>query len=128
MKNKHTKNCKLKNGMFRKNQTHDIREEMISMTEELSLNNLALPPKQIWLNILGEMTERHSFWIGLTDVALKRMVLNIRAKSTGGDVNRAIEQDNMIQVKDLNIFLQFNVSVPDRNTNKLERLLGYSEL
>ena len=70
----------------------------------MSRNNLALTPKQIWLFFWGKMTERYLFWTVLTDVSLKRRVLNMCVKATGGDFIWEIEQDNMVCVKDLNMF------------------------
>ena len=51
LNNEHSESCKLRNRIVTENLTHDVRERMVCMTEEISLNNIALTPKQIWLRI-----------------------------------------------------------------------------
>ena len=122
----HSDSCKLKNrrGAIIVNQ--DFTTIMEEMVEDLALSDLALRPRQIWDQVSTEMNRRSPLWSGLSDNRVMKMVRNIRAQANGGDIFRALEAPNMAMVKDsTQFFLQFNVTLPDQKTGKIERIVGY---
>ena len=72
------------------------------------------------------MNRRSVNWNGLTDRQVIKLVGNVRTKQNGGDIFRALESPHMAMVKDSQLFfLQFNITVPDQSTGKLDRIIGY---
>ena len=74
------------------------------MVEVLALGNLALRPKEIWLQVSNEMNRRSVNWNGLTDRQVIKLVGNVCTKQNGGDIFRALESPHMAMVKDSQLF------------------------
>ena len=133
----HEKSCSWKSGVLTditnlpegpdtKKRSIDFTEEMYSRTVEIASTNLSLRPTEIWKMISGEMNEKSSTWKGMSDNQVKNLVKNTRAKINGSDLIRKLESEPLSMVQNSsNFFLQFNLTIPDCETRKMHRIIGY---
>ena len=62
----------------------------------------------------------------MSDFQVNNSVKNTRAKISGCNVFRELEKPPLSMVKNSShLFLQFNLSIPDIETKKIHRILGY---
>ena len=101
-----------------KRQSFYVHDKMHNMTESIALSNLAMTPKEVWLEVYREMNKKSKSWSGMTNNQVHNLVNNTRRKMTGGDSIRKLEMPDMIKVQGSQFFfLQFNVLITD-NTDK----------
>ena len=80
----------------------------------------------MWKMITDEMDKKSNTWKGMTDCQVKKLVKNTRARISDCDVFRELEKPPLSMVQNSsNFFLQFNLSIPDIETKKIHRILGY---
>ena len=73
------------------------------------------------------MNKKNNIWKGMSDCQVKKLVTNTRAKISGCDVFRKLEKPPLSMVQRFShFFLQFNLSIPDIETMKMNIILGYS--
>ena len=134
---KHDKSCFIKQEATRKalglisettdeNGPPDLSEKMLQMAEDIALKNMSMPPKKIHLQVLQDMEMKHNVFRGATNTKIINRIKNARTRMNGNDVFRIIESENLAVVKDSNqFFLHFNVSYPNEDSKKYEKILGF---
>ena len=99
---------------------------MHERTEDLALSNFSLQPKEIWIKVSQEMNDKSKTWIGLSDLQVKKHVKYVRIKANGDDIFRTLERPPLSMVKASSFFfLQFNLSITDAESGKLDRIVGF---
>ena len=104
----------------------DFRPIMFDIVDDLALSNMNWTPNKACKELKVILDSKAKAWNGHAAQQIIKRVKNARAELCGNDVFRTIEQDHVGKVKGTNNwFLQFNATVIDPESRKLERLIGF---
>ena len=102
--------------------TDEIHEKVI----ELALSDVSCRITTIWMTLSDEINSRSTAWKGMSDAQVKTLVFNTRSRENGGDIFRLLERPPLCMVHNSNFFfLQFNQTIFDNETKKVERIMVY---
>ena len=110
-----------------KKKVGDYTGYMLQRATEIGLENRSMAPSKVAEIIFDEMKKKKDMsWRGATHTQVVNKCRNARAELHNGDVYRTIETPEVGRYADSNLwFLQFNLSLPVKNQDRVDRIVGF---
>ena len=68
------------------NISHNATDEMLTMAEDLAMNQIAWLPSKIYLHIKNILNEKYEMWYGATDKKVMNRIRNTRHEMRDSDI------------------------------------------